>query len=209
MRRTKVKFCGCRSERDVEDAVAAGADAVGFVLTPSPRRINLDVAARLMKLVPSDVTPVAIFIAPTRAEVRSIEDLRDDFVLQISTNGASAHFPTLLRVVRTVQIDDKVRPSQIEAALSTLRDDIVLFDTKVGRLNGGTGHCFPWKIVAPFVRRQRSFIAGGLTAENVGRCIRMLRPIGVDVSSGIETQGFKDVEKMRRFIAAVEEADES
>ena len=209
MRRTKVKFCGCRRERDVEDAITAGADAIGFVLTPSPRQISLEVLAKLAKLVPRDATPVAIFVTPTREEIRRIEDLRDDFMLQLSTHQALTRFTTGLRVIQTIQIDETVRHFQIETALSNLRDGVVLFDTKFDKLNGGTGHPFPWEIVAPFVCRRRSFIAGGLTAKTVGACIRMLRPFGVDVSSGIETRGSKDAKKMRRFIAAVEEADES
>ncbi|MBV8362964.1 MAG: phosphoribosylanthranilate isomerase [Candidatus Eremiobacteraeota bacterium] len=208
MRRTKVKFCGCRRESDVEDAIEAGANAVGFVLAPSPRQITLDVLAKLAKRVPADIIPVAIFVAPTRDEMRRIEGLRDDFMLQISTHL----FPRLttgLRVIQTMQIDQAVKRSQIETVLSNLRDGTVLFDTKLGKLNGGTGRAFPWEIVAPFVSRQRSFIAGGLTAKTVGTCIRTLRPFGVDVSSGIETRGAKDSKKMRRFIAAVEQADES
>src|SRR5579864_1399640 len=140
MRCTKVKFCGCRLERDVENAVAIGADAVGFVLAPSPRQISFNVLAKLAKLVPPDITPVAILVSPTRDEIRRIEDLRDDFMLQVSTDQAVARFTTRLQVIQTMHINQSISGSQIETVLTSLRDGAVLFDTKFGKLNGGTGH---------------------------------------------------------------------
>src|SRR5581483_9147930 len=115
------------------------------------------------------------------------------------------------RILKVIHID----PAQVggkseeSAVATTYPQATAMFDTKIGNIAGGTGVTFAWEIIAPLARARRIGVAGGLTPENVGKCIRAVQPYFVDVRTGIETDGRKDPLKMQAFIAAVREADEA
>jgi len=208
MRRTAIKFCGCRTERDVAHAAYLGADAIGFVFAPSSRRVSYAVAERLLKLVPPDILPVAVFVDPTPDDIARLQDMRADIALQLPAVAAGDLQRTRsVKLIQTLHVSPQDTVASLEATFSRADESVVLFDTKVPGRHGGTGRTFAWSAIAPLTRRKRCFIAGGLHAENVAACVRALRPFGVDVSSGIETSGTKDAAKMRQFIDAVRSAD--
>lgn len=109
-------------------------------------------------------------------------------------------------VIKAIHIGNE-SPFQMERICDRFSPSLVLFDTRVAGKYGGTGLTFDWTNIAKLARWRPVMVAGGLTPENVAECVRRVRPFGVDVRSGIETDGQKDVAKMRAFVRAVRETD--
>jgi phosphoribosylanthranilate isomerase len=192
-----VKLCGVKSEADLEAAVEAGADAVGFVLTPSPRQIPLNVAARLNARLPDSVLGVAVFHDPSPdLLVRAREEVDPDlFQSELSTLVGISTDQLLPVVVDSESLD---RDFALAAGLADR--EMVLVDSAA---RGGTGLPPSWERLARLDGPGRLILAGGLDPENVGEAVSLVRPFGVDVSSGIEkAPGVKDPKRMRAFVEA-------
>ncbi len=192
-----VKLCGIMNEADLEAAVEAGADAVGFVLTPSPRQIHLPVAARLKTRLPQSVLGVAVFHDPSPdLLVRVREEVDPDlFQSELSTLvGVSAD--RLLPVV----VDSDSLDRDFALAAGSAGREMVLVDSAA---RGGTGSAPRWDRLARLDGPGRLILAGGLDPDNVGAAVALVRPFGVDVSSGIEeSPGKKDPKRMQAFVEA-------
>jgi len=192
-----VKLCGIMTEPDLEAAVEAGADAVGFVLTPSPRRISLSQAAHLNRLLPEDVLGVAVFHEPSPQLLRRTEEQVGPALFQSEASTLVGLPPDRLLPV-VVDGDDLGRRIH-ETAGATTRE-WVLVDSAA---RGGTGRPVDWRRLAQLATSAKMILAGGLDEENVADVVAEIKPFGVDVSSGIETApGQKDPERMLSFVAA-------
>ncbi|QFZ21594.1 phosphoribosylanthranilate isomerase [Saccharothrix syringae] len=198
-----VKLCGLRTEADVEVAVGAGADAVGFVLTESPRRVDVDTARRLVREVPPDVLAVGVFRGVGAAEVRRLAEesgigavqLHGDYPREAFDEVAAAGVRLLRAVALTPGTDVRV---------GAYGEDMLLLDSPVA----GSGE--RWDLTALDAARPegRWLLAGGLGVHNVAEAVTRARPWGVDVSSGIEaSRGVKDHGLMREFVVAARSAD--
>ena len=203
-------MCGFTSTRDAQLAVDAGVDAIGFIFAKeSPRAITLEVAREIADAMPVFVQLVAVFVEPTQEDVS--EALRAGFIVQFSgrelwqTTEAFAAGP----YVKTYHVDAAAppMPSEFEAFARGYNHATWMFETKAESVAGGSGKTFPWALARFLAGNRRIVISGGLHAENVADCIHAVRPFGVDVRSGIETDGVKDQEKMHAFVRAVKEAD--
>lgn len=188
-----VKLCGLRTVHDVEAAVAAGADALGFVLAPSVRQIDEATAARLLDAVPVGILAVAVTRHPTSEELALVERLPFDLLQGDATFVAEAAVPYW-----------PVFPDGPDLALRIAADPrrglwgTVLVD---GPRGGGRGEPADWDRVGAL--GVPVCLAGGLHSANVAEAIRVARPVAVDVSSGIEGErGRKDAARMRAFVAA-------
>lgn len=208
-RRTRIKFCGITSPSEAALAVDAGADAVGMILAPSPRRIGLDQARSIAAAVPAFVELFAVFVNPEESDVRRLAALgaRPQFHGQeppafCETVAAGAYLKAY-----HVQADSGLDARRVETFAESFPRATLLFDSASDGQAGGTGIAFGWEPLRGLASRRRIVVSGGLTPGNVGECIRAARPYGVDVRSGIETGGEKDVEKMHAFVRAVREAD--
>lgn len=190
---TKVKICGLSTTEAVETAVSAGADYIGFVFAPSKRQVTLEQAAELAKFIPSHIQKVGVFVSPSRAELlEAIEKVGLDLV-QIHDQVADDLFENLpCASIQALQVDGNGQVSNSQA-------DYLLFDAPVA----GSGQTFDWGRLDTTELAQPFFIAGGLNEDNVARAIQHFSPFAVDVSSGVETDGQKDHEKIRRFIERV------
>ena len=190
---TKVKICGLSTKGAVETAVSAGADYIGFVFAPSKRQVTLEQAAELVKIIPTYVKKVGVFVSPSRAELlEAIEKVGLDLV-QIHGQVADDLFADLpCSSIQAVQVDGNGHVPNSQA-------DYLLFDAPVA----GSGQTFDWGLLDTKDLSQPFFIAGGLNEDNVARAIQHFSPFAVDVSSGVETDGQKDHEKIRRFIERV------
>ena len=190
---TKVKICGLSTKEAVKTAVSAGADYIGFVFAPSKRQVTLEQAAELAKLIPADVKKVGVFVSPNRTELlEAIEKVGLDLV-QIHGQAADDLFENLpCASIQAVQVDGDGHVPNSQA-------DYLLFDAPVA----GRGQTFDWGKLDTTGLAQPFFIAGGLNEDNVARAIQHFSPFAVDVSSGVETDGQKDHEKIRRFIERV------
>ena len=193
-----IKICGLRTAADVAAAVAAGADAVGFVFAESVRRVTPDEARNAAAAVPEGVLRVAVMKHPDPAEWLAVLDGFAPDVLQTdSEDFAHLNVPAALRrwpVYREGGIDDATRlPYEF------------LYE---GR-QSGAGATVDWDLAAAIARRGNMILAGGLTPANVGAAVAAVRPRGVDVSSGVESApGVKDPARIREFISAARAAEQ-
>ena len=190
---TKVKICGLSTKEAVKTAVSAGADYIGFVFAPSKRQVILEQAAELAKLIPADVKKVGVFVSPSRAELlEAVDKVGLDFA-QVHGQVVDKLFENLpCASIQAVQVDGDGHVPNFQA-------DYLLFDAPVA----GSGQTFDWGQLDTTKLTQPFFIAGGLNEDNVVEAIQHFTPYAVDVSSGVESNGQKDQEKIRRFIERV------
>jgi phosphoribosylanthranilate isomerase len=200
-----IKFCGCESWADVELAMEAGADAFGMIFAPSPRRISLEAATEIARRLPPAIEPVAVFVNPEESLVNQVLALFPNARLQFSGDEPPdfvARYGD--RAIKAIHIDPHA--TLVAERASRFPEATLLFDSRQDGLAGGTGTSFPWDHAIPIAKERRVIVAGGLNPENVAECVTRVRPFGVDVRNGIETEDRKDFEKMRAFVRAVREA---
>lgn len=192
-------------------AIETGADAIGMIFAPSTRRITESAAKHIAERLPPFITPVGVFVDPTRDDIARAREIFPDLVIQLHGDEPPSFVSSLDgKVIKTIHVPhDAAQPSEVERAGNEHPRAILLFDTLVNGQRGGTGMTFPWRTVAPIARERQVVVGGGLTPENVSNCVRTVRPYGVDVRSGIETDGRKDLAKMRAFVQAVKDTDVS
>ena len=190
---TKVKSCGLSNIEAVETAVSAGADYIGFVFAPSKRQVTVEQAIELVKFIPSHIQTVGVFVSPSRAELlEAVDKVGLDFA-QVHGQVVDKLFENLpCGSIQAVQIDEGGDVPNSQA-------DYLLFDAPVA----GSGQTFDWGLLDTKDLSQPFFIAGGLNEDNIEEAIQHFTPFAVDVSSGVETDGQKDHEKIRRFIERV------
>ena len=186
---TKVKICGLSTASAVETACQAGADYIGFVFAESRRRVSLKLAA----LVPPAVRKVGVFVSPSLAELQETISVANLDLVQIH---GDFNEELLTEIGRPV-----IRAYQVKGALKGVSQqaDYLLFDAPLA----GSGQTFDWQAFDKEQIHQPFFIAGGLNAGNVREAIQHFAPYAVDVSSGVETDGQKDLEKITEFIERV------
>ena len=204
--RTRIKICGLTREADVDAAVKAGADAVGFVFyDKSPRHVDVARAAQLARRLPAFVMPVGLFVNAPMALISAATQAVPQLVLQFHGDETPADCLApgrpFLRAARMSTgfdlLDFAARYPDAQA---------ILLDAHVEGYGGG-GKVFDWSLIPRNVPRP-VVLSGGLHAGNVIEGILQVRPWAVDVSSGVESaKGIKDAEAIRRFCQAVREAD--
>jgi phosphoribosylanthranilate isomerase len=204
--RTRIKICGLTREADVEAAVAAGADAIGFVFYGrSARHVELARARELAALLPPFVTPVGLFVNAAPAEVEAACSALPGLLLQFhgdeSVADCEAFGRPYLRAARMAPGFDLLDfVTQFSSAQA------ILLDAHVDGYGGG-GKVFDWSTIPSNVPRPL-VLSGGLNPANVTDGVLRVRPWAVDVSSGVEVgKGIKDAALMRQFCDAVREAD--
>lgn len=203
---TRVKICGITRVEDALTAVEAGADALGFVFyRESPRHIFPEEASRIIEQLPPFVQTVGLFVNETEAEVNRTAELCRLDIVQLH-GDESPEYCTHIR--RRLIKAFRIRTMTCLEPVSEYKVAGMLLDTFSPSIYGGTGTAFNWEIAAEAVKlHNRIILAGGLTPQNVAKAIHQVRPMGVDVSSGVETgPGKKDHEKVREFIRNAKEA---
>ncbi|WP_265948412.1 phosphoribosylanthranilate isomerase [Dechloromonas sp. A34] len=205
---TRIKICGLTREADVDAAVAAGADAIGFVFyPPSPRYVTPQRAAELAQRIPPFVDVVGLFVNESPESVMAACATLPLNVLQFHGDEDAAYCRQFARPYLRAA---RVRPGfdLVEFARSFPDARGLLLDAFVEGYGGG-GHVFDWTLIPPGLPGYL-VLSGGLNADNVGAAIKQVRPVAVDVSSGVEMgKGIKDHSKIAAFVAAVRKADES
>ena len=216
LHRTRIKICGLTREGDVDAAVRAGADAVGFVLYPqSPRFVPPERAAELASHLPPFVTPVLLFVNASPEYIAQGLSAVPNALLQFHGDetpadcGAAAR--PFLRAARIPPSPDGAVFDLLKYAQDFAAAQAILLDAHVEGFGGG-GLSFDWTAFNwshPLLNASsRLVLSGGLTPANVTDGIRRVRPWAVDVSSGVEVaKGIKDPDKMLAFVAAVRAAD--
>ena len=206
--KTRIKICGLTREEDVDAAVAAGADAIGFVFyPPSPRYVTPQRAAELAQRIPPFVDVVGLFVNESPEIVAAACEALPINILQFHGDEDPAYCRQFARPYLRAA---RVRPGLdlVEFASSFPDARGLLLDAFVEGYGGG-GHVFDWTLIPPNLPSYL-VLSGGLTADNVGDAVQRVRPVAVDVSSGVEmSKGIKDHAKIAAFVAAVRAADET
>ncbi len=206
MTRTRIKICGLTRDTDVDDAVRAGADAVGFVLwAGSARHVSVGRAAELARRLPPFVMPVLLFVNATASQVQAAVELIPQALLQFhgdeTPQVCEAAGRPYLRAARMAPGFDL-----LDCATRYASAQALLLDTHVAGY-GGSGKVFDWSQIPPSVPLP-VVLSGGLSPANVTDGVLRVRPWAVDVSSGVETaKGIKSAQLMRQFCLAVHDAD--
>lgn len=200
---TKIKLCGLTRPCDIETANVLRPDYIGFVFAKKSRRyVTPESADGLKKMLSPEIKTVGVFV---REEPEAVAKLLNSGLLDAAQlhGGEDEDYIRHLRILTDKTLIKAFRIDSAEdiAAAERCGADCVLLDSG----DGGTGTVFDWELLRQIKRPY--FLAGGLSPENVGGAVRTLRPCGVDVSSGIETDGYKDQKKMAAFVAAVRKED--
>ena len=218
---THVKICGFQTAHAAIAAAAAGADAIGLVFVPSAhRRLGLEEATALLDQVRALVGDgglpelVGLFADQPAEEVAEhVARLGLDAVQLCGAEGVEYAKGLGVSVYKVIGVDPEVPISAQMPRIMVLQQrhqlagHRIVIDTKVPGEYGGTGQSFDWELAADLADGIDLTLAGGLTPDNVGAAVAAVKPWGVDTSSGVETDGAKDVEKIAAFVAAVREAD--
>ena len=209
---TRIKICGIKDNAHAKAIADAGADFIGMVFAPSPRQVTANRVRKIVTSINNKPAPdtVGVFVNTPAAMVNRIADSYQLDWVQLSGDEPWEYCRELNRpIIKVVRVSRNYRPERIIADLSygdkvlAKQPHIYLIDSNVPHRYGGTGQAFNWKLARPIAEKFPVIIAGGLTPENVGEAIRLIRPWGVDVSSGVEIKGAKDLDKMLKFINAV------
>ncbi len=199
---TKIKLCGLSSPEDILAANELSPDYIGFVFWPKSRRfVNYDTAIELKKLLDPKIQAVGVFVDK---EPEAVAELMKRGIIDLAQlhGGEDESYISRLRRLTDKPIIKAFRIRTDSDILSAMNStaDYILLDS-----GAGTGSVFDWELLKGINRPY--FLAGGLSPDNAALAVRALHPYGVDVSSGIETDGIKDKTKMTAFITAVRMED--
>jgi phosphoribosylanthranilate isomerase len=209
---TRVKICGIRDKNNALAAVEAGADFIGLVFAPSKRQVDPTQACEIVSAVKksSDATKVVgVFVNAPASQVNEIADFCALDCVQLSGDESWEYCREIVEpIIKAIRIGQQ-SPEELCAELSAggellpAQRFITLLDSQVEGKYGGTGESFNWNLAQQVAEKFPVIIAGGLDPKNVARLIETVRPWGVDVSSGVESNGLKDASKIKAFVKAV------
>jgi phosphoribosylanthranilate isomerase len=201
----RIKICGITNWADAKLALDAGADALGFnFYAKSPRRIAVSHAREIIRHVPQRVSAVGVFVDASAADVLKIARAVRLGVLQLHGDESPRTVAQLARHFPVIKAF-RVGPSFRVKALEKYRGAAAfLLDGFDGKLRGGTGRSFDWRIARQAKRFAPVILAGGLTKENAIKAMRTAKPLAIDICSGVEASpGKKDAKKVRAFMATI------
>jgi len=207
---TKVKICGISDVKHAVAAAEAGADFIGMVFAESRRRVTQQQAKAIVDAVKranGTVKTVGVFVNTPAQEVNRIAGQCGLDMVQLSGDEPWEYCIDIERpVIKAIHMSSESDSESHEAVFGVehIADNdnvyIILLDTRIEGRYGGTGETFDWELARSVSRRYPVIVAGGLTPDNVKTAIEKIKPWGVDVSSGIETDGVKDINKIKKFI---------
>ncbi|MGQ9532088.1 MAG: phosphoribosylanthranilate isomerase [Desulfotomaculales bacterium] len=213
----RVKICGTRDAETALAAVAAGADALGFVFAPGRRRVAPGEARAIVAALPPFALTVGVFVDAPLSQVLEIADLCRLHAVQLHGREPPEYCRAVPRpVIRAFHLpaadepldedEAALRAEALLAAVKRYDPCAVLLDTGTPDRPGGTGRPGNWAVARLVAARRPVVLAGGLNPDNVAEAVRHVRPYGVDVSSGVETDGRKDPQKILAFVARARQA---
>lgn len=196
----RVKICGMQTREDAQSAVAAGADALGFIFAESKRRITPEQAREIIAELPPFVTPVGVFLNESHARIQEIVNYCCLRAIQLHGEESPDEcrgWP--ICVIKSFRMHNQMDLSKLSAYREV---DALLLDTYMPGRTGGTGQNFDWKLAEKLATSRPIILAGGLNTVNVATAIRQVQPYAVDVASGVEENGQKSPRQMSAFVRA-------
>jgi phosphoribosylanthranilate isomerase len=197
----KVKICGITDVKTALVAAEYGADAIGLVFAESKRKVSIENAKEIASTLPADILKVGVFVNESRDEIERIASLVGLTHIQLHGDESASFSESLtLPVIKAISF-------QGNAGLIDINQfpcDSILLDGPKGKFHGGNGTAFDWgEVNTSLIEGKKVILAGGLKLNNVAAAISTIKPHMVDVSTGVETNGIKDHEKIKAFIEKV------
>ncbi|MEC5424577.1 phosphoribosylanthranilate isomerase [Virgibacillus sp. C22-A2] len=198
-----VKICGIKTKQAAQTAANAGADLIGFVFAPSKRRISPSDAAIIAKSLPASSKTVGVFVNESVERMMEIANLVGLDYIQLHGDEPAAIAQQLdYKIIKAFPVQQD-NLSEIKAYPC----DFYLLDSPAGVNRGGNGTTFDWHLTRNLsLDPAKIILAGGLTVENVNQASKLVNPAGVDVSSGVEVNGEKDLVKIKEFIESAKKS---
>ncbi|RQD77747.1 MAG: phosphoribosylanthranilate isomerase [Candidatus Syntrophonatronum acetioxidans] len=198
----RVKICGIQSEEEAHMAVKCGAEGLGFIMAPSPRRLPPEKVREICLSLPPFISRVGVFVDEDSALVREIAEEGFLEVLQFHGREDPSDLTGFRqKVVKALAVKDEESLKELDYYRSVA--DAWLLDTYMPGLAGGTGKTFNWTLACRVKGDKPLILAGGLTQDNILEALEQVKPYAVDVSSGVEIEGKKDLHKIQNFIYKV------
>lgn len=196
----KVKICGITDVATAVEVAKAGADAIGLVFAPSRRQVTEEQARAIVQQLPPFITKVGVFVNESSDEVNRVARSCGLDVVQLHGQESPDYCRQMEKpVVKGVS----VKNAESLTAIKDYQVQAILLDTYHPEQAGGTGETFDWSLTTWLGTDTPVILAGGLGVDNVREALDRVQPYGVDVSSGVETNGSKDIQKIRDFISRV------
>ncbi|URZ03446.1 phosphoribosylanthranilate isomerase [Clostridium felsineum] len=199
----KVKICGIRREKDIEIVNKYQPDYIGFVFARSKRQVDAYIASVLGEKLMPNIKKIGVFVNEDIKRLKEIVLKAKLDIVQLHGDEDSKYIEKLrgINVWKAVNISSK----EDRDKLKNYEVSGFIVDSIDGANRGGNGRVFDWKLLKEYESNIKKpiIVAGGLNIDNVNECIKTLNPFCVDVSSGVETDGFKDEEKIKKFILKV------
>ncbi|MCM3568859.1 phosphoribosylanthranilate isomerase [Neobacillus mesonae] len=194
----KVKICGITDVETGVMAVEYGADAIGFVFAESKRKISEKAAKEIVVNLPKHVYKVGVFVNESREEIERIASFAGLTHIQLHGDETAEFCQSIpYPVIKAFSFQSNEQLTKV----SDFPAEFILLDSPKGKYRGGNGTAFDWhEVKIELLKEKKIILAGGLDAANVENAIEIIKPYMVDVSSGVETNGVKDFEKMKAFI---------
>ncbi len=201
-----VKICGIQNEESALFAIENGADALGFVFAESTRKILPLAAGEIISRLPKETIKVGVFVNPSREMVDEIVAVTGINVVQLHGNETPEFCASLpYSVIKAFSIESR---EDLEKVNDYSSCEYVLLDGPKGKYYGGNGISFDWEMLSTFdFKHKKVILAGGLNPENVDIAMKQKAVDMLDVSSGVETNGKKDLSKIKKFITAVKQTE--
>jgi phosphoribosylanthranilate isomerase len=198
---TKVKICGLKEIEHVEAAVKAGTDFIGFLFAPSKRRVSVEEANDLAKIVPCHVKKVGVFVNEDPETIQQIAQ-------QVGLDYIQYHGDETPEIIQQIGLPSikafSIRSKEDVKRATQFDVDYYLFDAPGTDYPGGSGKSFDWTLLDELkIPLEKVILAGGLNEENIALAILLVEPFAVDVSSGVEIDGRKDSTLIANFIEKV------
>lgn len=200
-----VKICGIKTIEAAKVAEEAGASMIGFVFAPSSRQITPEKAAEIAKNISPNVKKVGVFVNESKEIIEQIAKKVGLDYIQLHGDEPATFARSLSKpIIKAFNINEVS-----DDVLRAYPCDYYIIDSPGTKYRGGSGKVFDWnRLLNRNIDRDKLILAGGLNESNVAEAIVTIKPFGVDVSSGVETNGDKDLEKIRRFIKVVKQTKE-
>ncbi len=200
---TRVKICGLRRREDILYANECRPDYVGFVFADSRRRVTKEQAGELRKMLAPEIVPVGVFVNAPVGEVAGLVKAGIIDMVQLHGDETADYIRQLQALVPEAQIIKAVRVASKEDVRKSeeIQAYYLLFDSFSGKERGGTGRVFDWELIKDV--KKPFFLAGGVGIGNISEALQLPNIYAVDVSSAVETDGYKDREKMRKLVRMV------
>ncbi|WP_160722136.1 phosphoribosylanthranilate isomerase [Bacillus sp. USDA818B3_A] len=197
----KVKICGLMDSETALKAAEYGADAIGLVFAESKRKVTPEKAKDIVSVLPAEVLKIGVFVNETKEEIERIASIAGLTHIQLHGEEPASFCQSLsFPVVKAISFEGNEALSEI----TQFPTDYILLDGPKGKYRGGNGIVFDWQQVnTSYLEGKKVILAGGLHLENVEEAIQIINPYMVDVSSGVETNGIKDLTKIKAFIEKV------